>query len=239
VFDRDREVARWRAQLLEGDSLRPQDAEELEEHLRTTLEELEGIGLAPHEAFLVATRRLGSTEELRQEFVKLDGARPWMRRVRWMLLGYLAITVGLQLLRLTSDAVAMLALFASGDLLLSTILRVVVLVGAPAAVLWIAGRRLVAEPKRWEGRLARLRDRAVRKKGLVLLLAGALAIGILAPLGNLVLFPLHTLMFDREDFVRWVTASRLVSLATTLLIPLVAVLWIAWSLRRERLGEAA
>ncbi|MCM6774750.1 permease prefix domain 1-containing protein [Nocardia sp. CDC159] len=57
------------------------DADELEDHLRSTITELTGLGLRPDEAFLVAVKRLGSVDELAREFAREHSGRLWKQLV--------------------------------------------------------------------------------------------------------------------------------------------------------------
>lgn len=71
------------------ESIQPQDAAELEQHLRDSTAALLASGLNEEEAFLIASRRMGEYHALGQEFCKINGSYVWTRRVFWMLAGYL------------------------------------------------------------------------------------------------------------------------------------------------------
>lgn len=57
------------------------------------MDRLEGAGLTAAEAFLVATRRVGAPAAVAQEFAKTHPEAVWLRRLAWMVGGYLAMSV--------------------------------------------------------------------------------------------------------------------------------------------------
>ena len=59
MFDLDQHIKEWRHQLLQRESVALTEVDELEGHLRDTVEEL-SLTVQPDEAFLLATRRVGS-----------------------------------------------------------------------------------------------------------------------------------------------------------------------------------
>lgn len=119
MFDLEQHIEDWRGQLLQRESVAPTEVEELESHLRETVDELAAV-IEPDEAFLLATRRVGSPDAIALEFSKINGARTWTRRTQWMLAGYLVLSLGL----------GFLGAISRGGMLLATGL------GAP---FWIAG----------------------------------------------------------------------------------------------------
>lgn len=86
-FDLNSEIARWRQTLSQSPAIRVDNLDELESHLRDTVEELEGKGLSTEEAFVLATRRLGPTKPIEAEFAKVNASGVWLHRVLWMLIG--------------------------------------------------------------------------------------------------------------------------------------------------------
>ena len=57
------QIAEWRSLLRRRQAIREVDVAELEDRLRGQVDALKGIGLAEDEAFLVAVKRMGATEE--------------------------------------------------------------------------------------------------------------------------------------------------------------------------------
>lgn len=71
----------WRHYVQRRPALRPSDADELEDHLRGSVDELVAAGLSPDEAFLVAVKRMGSLDELSREFAREHSERLWKQLV--------------------------------------------------------------------------------------------------------------------------------------------------------------
>ena len=71
----------WRQYVLRRRELQPIDADELEDHLRGSVDELVAVGLSPDEAFLVAVKRMGSLDELSREFAREHSERLWKQLV--------------------------------------------------------------------------------------------------------------------------------------------------------------
>jgi hypothetical protein len=71
----------WRRYVLRRKELKPVDADELEDHLRGSVDELVAVGLSHDEAFLVAVKRMGSLDELSREFAREHSERLWKQLV--------------------------------------------------------------------------------------------------------------------------------------------------------------
>ncbi|MFG3554670.1 permease prefix domain 1-containing protein [Micromonospora sp. NPDC047557] len=75
------QFAQWRQYVLRRRELQSVDADELEDHLRGSVDELVAAGLSPDEAFLVAVKRMGSLDELSREFAREHSERLWKQLV--------------------------------------------------------------------------------------------------------------------------------------------------------------
>lgn len=75
------QFAQWRQYVLRRKELQPFDADELEDHLRGSVDGLVAAGLSPDEAFLVAVKRMGSLDELSREFAREHSERLWKQLV--------------------------------------------------------------------------------------------------------------------------------------------------------------
>ncbi|MCX5069842.1 permease prefix domain 1-containing protein [Micromonospora lupini] len=75
------QFAQWRRYVLRHRELQSVDADELEDHLRGSVDELVAAGLSPDEAFLVAVKRMGSLDELSREFAREHSERLWKQLV--------------------------------------------------------------------------------------------------------------------------------------------------------------
>jgi len=75
------QFAQWRQYVQHRRELRQSDAEELEDHLRGSVDQLVAVGLSADEAFLVAVKRMGSLDELSREFAREHSERLWKQLV--------------------------------------------------------------------------------------------------------------------------------------------------------------
>lgn len=75
------QFAQWRQYVARRRELQQGDADELEDHLRGSVEELVAAGLRADEAFLVAVKRMGSLDELSREFAREHSERLWKQLV--------------------------------------------------------------------------------------------------------------------------------------------------------------
>jgi hypothetical protein len=75
------QIAEWRAYLAGAAGVNGRDVDELEDHLRHQIAELDAAGLAPDEAFLVAVKRMGDLDTLSREFAREHSGRLWKQLV--------------------------------------------------------------------------------------------------------------------------------------------------------------
>lgn len=75
------QFAQWRSYVRRRPELRNSDADELEDHLRGSVDELVKAGLHTDEAFLVAVKRMGSLDDLSREFAREHSERLWKQLV--------------------------------------------------------------------------------------------------------------------------------------------------------------
>lgn len=74
-------ISEWRSHLLRRQAIQSADVDELEDHLRSQVDELKGAGLAEDEAFLIAIKRIGALEAISREFAREYSERLWKRLV--------------------------------------------------------------------------------------------------------------------------------------------------------------
>jgi hypothetical protein len=77
----EQSIAQWRTAVMKGRSVDQADADELENHLREQIADLEAAGLSGEEAFTIAVGRLGKVDELTAEFAREHGDRMWKQLV--------------------------------------------------------------------------------------------------------------------------------------------------------------
>jgi hypothetical protein len=96
-FDLNAAIQRWRAGLAESSSFSKDDLDELESHVRDSVELLRTPSLSEEEAFLIAIRRTGPQEQLATEFATVNGGSVWWNRLLWMTIGWLGVPTVLSL----------------------------------------------------------------------------------------------------------------------------------------------
>ncbi|WP_294180236.1 permease prefix domain 1-containing protein [uncultured Schumannella sp.] len=74
-------IAEWRAFATRSRAVDAVDADELESHLRDSIDALRTAGLDDDEAFLVAAKRLGALDPISREFARVHSARLWKQLV--------------------------------------------------------------------------------------------------------------------------------------------------------------
>lgn len=89
AFDLETAIQQWQQRLAGEPSVSADGLAELEEHLRTAIDELRSKGLSAQEAYHIATHRLGEPKAIGTEFQQVNPTEVWRRRVLWMAIGCL------------------------------------------------------------------------------------------------------------------------------------------------------
>lgn len=179
MFDLNRAIVDWRARLAVQPDVEKGDLDELEDHLREGCAELEAQGLSTEEAFLIAARRLGDPREIAGEFAAADPQLRRRLRLRWIVVGALA------LLALAFLAELATALFASGlHLFHFSMSPLTPLIVPLQLVIFALGGLLIWRLLTRDDVAGRLRQSGLWGLGLLLLLLVAAAVLSLAPAGH-------------------------------------------------------
>jgi hypothetical protein len=75
------QIAEWRAYVTTAPGVNGHDVDELEDHLRHEIADLNAAGLTADEAFLVAVRRMGDLDSLSREFAREHSGRLWKQLI--------------------------------------------------------------------------------------------------------------------------------------------------------------
>ena len=75
------QIAEWRAYVANAPGVNGHDVDELEDHLRHQIAELNAAGLTADEAFLIAVKRMGDVDGLSREFAREHSGRLWKQLV--------------------------------------------------------------------------------------------------------------------------------------------------------------
>lgn len=74
-------IGEWRSYVLRRQAVDTADVDELEDHLRSRVSDLQEAGLDEEEAFLIGVKRLGELDALSREFAREHSERLWKRLV--------------------------------------------------------------------------------------------------------------------------------------------------------------
>jgi hypothetical protein len=77
VASLEAQIAEWRAYVANAPGVNGHDLDELEDHLRQEIAELNAAGLTADEGFLIAVKRLGDVDGLSREFAREHSGRLW------------------------------------------------------------------------------------------------------------------------------------------------------------------
>ena len=111
------QIAEWRAYVASAPGVNGRDVDELEDHLRGQIAELNAAGLTDDEAFLVGVKRMGDVDALSREFAREHSGRLWKQLILsgedeqarsaggWLepLVFAVAAAVAIQIARLAAD----------------------------------------------------------------------------------------------------------------------------------------
>ena len=75
------QITEWRTYVAGAPGVNGRDVDELEDHLRHQIAELNQVGLKPDEAFLIAVKRIGDVDDLSREFAREHSGRLWKQLV--------------------------------------------------------------------------------------------------------------------------------------------------------------
>jgi hypothetical protein len=75
------QIAEWRAYVAGAPGVNGHDVDELEDHLRHQIADLNAAGLTADEAFLVAVKRMGDVDSLSREFAREHSGRLWKQLI--------------------------------------------------------------------------------------------------------------------------------------------------------------
>jgi hypothetical protein len=75
------QIDRWRDYVRRHRAIAPSDVDEMTDHLRERIEDLQSAGLDGDEAFLVAVKRMGALDDVSREFARAHSERLWKQLV--------------------------------------------------------------------------------------------------------------------------------------------------------------
>jgi hypothetical protein len=222
MFDLNRAIQQWRTALGVQAGLRAQDQEELEDHLREAIAELQAGGLSEGEAFLVASRRLGKPEDLGTEFAIADPEGRRRFRLRWMIIGALALVflwlASGFLIGMTAGTVNLVA----GGTSLFPLVSSGLTIGVTRLVLLLVGVAMI-----WKLLASDLSSRKLSAMGVGSMILALLLLAFLVLIMRMGAGFVMVRSFSQEGMMHWHAANAWVSLILQLLLPgvLLVGLW--------------
>lgn len=108
MFNLNESIKGWKAKLGNCDSFTGNDIEELESHLLDEIESLKEKDLSEEEAFYVASNRLGEVDLLSSEFSKVNEKPMYLRKVAWLLGGYILIYFIKEIIQISSTLLSII-----------------------------------------------------------------------------------------------------------------------------------
>ena len=103
MFQLEDQLREWSNRFSQTEAMRHSDVEELECHVRDSVEALTASGLDAQEAFLIATHRLGDPDALGGEYRQANCQRVWEKRAFWMAAGCLLFVLLRSLFGMTAS----------------------------------------------------------------------------------------------------------------------------------------
>ncbi len=89
MFELSAAIDNWRQTIGTKGECSLEDIQELESHLLEQFHELTSAGLSEREAFFVSVSRIGTPEEINNQYAKADPTNIWKHRALWMIAGIL------------------------------------------------------------------------------------------------------------------------------------------------------
>ncbi len=199
-FNLDQAVGQWRDELARQPGLTPADLREFEAHLRDGFAELRKNPIREEEAFLLACRRVGPTQPIVAELVKVARGRIWAQKIFWLVTVAFMFQIGYQAIDLLEMA---LGYNGFDDVRGPWGFCCEIILGLVA--LWVAALWLVRGPPRFFIKLLSSRESVVR-----------MGIGMYLCLLVLIAFTLHL----RESWPIWWPRSGIVGSIMAAMDPL-------------------
>ena len=128
MFNLNEEIKNWKLQLQKHGTTTGNNLEELEGHLLEEIDNLKEVGLSEKESFLVASHRLGNTENISEEFCKVNKPVILAQRLLWICVGAVLCLLSLDFVKLLSTLSALITAPHFDSLVLQAIVSISIVV---------------------------------------------------------------------------------------------------------------
>ena len=225
MYNLELAIENWRNELMAQESILPENIEEMEDHLRTSILHLVKQGLSEDEAFLIASKRLGASHNLNIEFNKVNTVALWFRRLRWMVIGILLFQAFSGIWILFTRASSEYLLVFSKSPISSGVLFIVLSAFLPAVV-WLGLKNLTNVNSPLLNRLTIFSQLVTERQKV---LAGWLAVVFLfMPIGEIMFARLATRNLSPQIFGEYSLIVSVYELVAGILIPVFGILVLLW-----------
>lgn len=239
MYSLEEKISRWREKLIVSQDLQEEVADELEDHLRQKLDELNDSGLSDEDKFILAQTRLGHSSRIGNEFEKLNEHSQRLRRVGYMIGGYLLIDTAIKVVHVAAQILSGISLSRSGTvvspstILPSTIYIVTasVLLLALFYCLWSA----IKTESPQQGKRFIQKFIAAQYQNPRYTIAAALFGLIVITLMKRVVLPMIMAMYvSSRQYGEFMMHTAIYEMSITVLIPLVLLALLLWVIRTNR-----
>jgi len=224
-------IENWREELSIQPPFTQENRDELEDHLRMSIETLEKSGLSEEEAFLIASRRMGSAQKLESEFGKNNTSERWTHYLQWMVTGILAFQAFSMVWKFTAKLVSGYWLMTSKSVIASGIVFVVFAILFPAT-LWMGVKAIITKksilisdiPSIWS------------KTGLWI--AMFMSVFILVPVGGMLFTSIAVDQLSPQTYGNYSVLISGIDLISGILLPILGIILLKWLSSDKKKQEA-
>ncbi len=227
----EEQINQWREELTTSQNLQEEIVDELEDHLRQKLDELDEVALSAEDKLALAKVRLGHPSCLGNEFKKLNGYSHQLKQLGYMIGGYLLIDTILKILHVTAKIASSVSFFVTSIATsLSTVYISIsiLLLAAFFYFLWCMTRtESQLQNTSLVQRLTSLRRRYPQYT-IALLVLALTAVTFVNKIGFSILMARYIPLGQLSDFM---IRTAIYDMSTTLLTPLFLLAFLAWIIR--------
>jgi hypothetical protein len=225
VHNMEQKIVNWRNELMTIETVLPKNLDELEDHLRANISSLVEHGLSDEEAFLIATKRIGTNDSLTKEFGKVNGNVMWIQRFGWMIIGILLFQILNGIWTLFAKGVSWTTLMYASSTQVASILFVLISACLPVGI-WLLVRNTVKKEIDLQQHLKPIVQFAIRKpKFAFSLFAFTLA---LIPIASFLIPVVTASAIPWEIFGEFQYSVSIYQFAAGFLFPILGVAILAW-----------
>jgi hypothetical protein len=225
-------IENWRNELSAQPSFNQENLDELEDHLRMSLETMQKSGLSEEEAFLIASRRMGSTQNLDSEYGKINTVERWTRYMRWMVTGILAFQAFTMIWKFAARLVSGYWLVTSQSIVSTGIVFVVLSILLPVA-LWTGIKAVTSENSKLTAVIPSIRSRPGLWTSLLV------SVFVLIPVGGILFTSITASQLTPQTYGNFSALVSGIDLISGTLLPILGIILLKWLSSDRKRRQAA